>query len=161
MHTDRTCTRQDLIHLACEAMSERGLAPDFPPAVELELATLSGAPHDLDATVADLRTLPWRSIDNDDSLDLDQLTACESLASGAVCVRVAIADVDALVLRGSAIDAQACLNTTSVYTSVRVFPMLPERLSTDLTSLNVGQDRLALVTEMVVDAEGVLTSSPP
>jgi len=113
MHTDRTCTRQDLIHLACEAMSERGLAPDFPPAVELELATLSGAPHDLGATVADLQTLPWRSIDNDDSLDLDQLTVCESLASGAVCVRVAITDVDALVTE-MVVDAEGVVTGSSV-----------------------------------------------
>ncbi|MDL2338032.1 MAG: RNB domain-containing ribonuclease [Pseudomonadota bacterium] len=157
MHTDRKCTRQDLIRIAFEAMSERGLAPDFSPAVQLELAALSGAAHDAGPDVADLRALLWCSIDNDDSLDLDQLTFCEPRPSGAVRIRVAIADVDALVARGSAIDAHACINTTSVYTSARVFPMLPERLSTDLTSLNFNQDRLALVSEMVVDADGTIS----
>jgi exoribonuclease-2 len=103
--------------------------------------------------------LPWCSIDNDDSLDLDQLTASEPLAGGAVKVYVAVADVDVLVSKGSAIDEHARINTTSVYTSARVFPMLPERLSTDLTSLNAGEDRLALVTTMTVTDDGAVTQS--
>lgn len=159
MHTDRKYTRQDLIRIACEAMSERGLEPDFSPAVLLELAAISSAARDTGADVTDLRALPWCSIDNDDSLDLDQLTVCEPLSSGAMRVRVAIADVDALVSRGSAIDEHARINTTSVYTSARVFPMLPQRLSTDLTSLNFEQDRLALVTEIVVGADGNITDT--
>ena len=131
-------------------MEERGLEPEFPAVVQRELAAMGPLALDAAAGTVDLRTLPWCSIDNDDSLDLDQLTSCEMLAAGAVLVRVAIADVDARVAKGSAIDAHARLNTTSVYTSARIFPMLPERLSTDLTSLNPGQDRLALVTQMVV-----------
>jgi exoribonuclease-2 len=109
--------------------------------------------------VRDLTALPWCSIDNDDSLDLDQLTACGAMSGGVVKIFVAVADVDALVKKNSAIDAHARTNTTSVYTSARVFPMLPERLCTDLTSLNLQQDRLAIVTEMIVDADGSVLDS--
>ena len=134
-------------------MSERGLEPAFPAAVEQQLASITGPGSDADSRIRNLTALPWCSIDNDDSLDLDQLTACEVLTGGAVKIFVAVADVDALVKKGSAIDEHARINTTSVYTSAKVFPMLPERLSTDLTSLNPGQDRLALVTEMIVAAD--------
>lgn len=106
--------------------------------------------------IRDLRTLLWCSIDNDDSLDLDQLTYCELQQDGASRMLVAIADVDALVKKGSAIDGHARNNTASVYTSARIFPMLPERLSNDLTSLNDGQDRLAVVTEMVFSPDGLM-----
>ena len=138
-------------------MLERGLEPEFSPAVQRELAAFTQAASDTSGGVIDLRALPWCSIDNDESLDLDQLTVCEPLAGASVRIRVAIADVDALVQRGCAIDDHARINTTSVYTSARVFPMLPERLSTDLTSLNPHQDRLALVTEMVVTGDGQIT----
>ncbi len=158
MSTSRRYTRQDLARLASEAMTERGLEPDFPAAVQRELAALTGPARDMGPAVADLRALPWCSIDNDDSRDLDQLSVSETLDAGAVRIRVAIADVDALVAQGSAIDAHAQRNTTSVYTSARVFPMLPERLSTDLSSLNPGQDRLALVTEMVISADGQVSA---
>ena len=135
-------------------MTERGLEPEFPASVQQQLASIAAPGRDTDPQVRDLTALPWCSIDNDDSLDLDQLTACEVLAGGVVKLLVAVSDVDALVKKGSAIDAHAGFNTTSVYTSARVFPMLPERLSTDLTSLNPGQDRLALVTEMHVALDG-------
>ncbi|CAM3669022.1 RNB domain-containing ribonuclease [Roseateles saccharophilus] len=158
MHNPRHWSRADLARIACDAMLERGLVPEFPAAVERELAALGSAAPIAGPEVADLRSLPWCSIDNDDSLDLDQLSACEPLADGAVRIFVAVADVDALVPRGSAIDDHARTNTTSVYTSARVFPMLPVRLSTDLSSLNPGQDRLALVTEMVVDAQGDISA---
>ena len=85
----------------------------------------------------DLRHLLWASIDNDDSLDLDQLTVTEALPNKQVKLLVAIADVDAMVKKDSAIDEHARLNTTSVYTAGRIFPMLPEKLSTDLTSLSI------------------------
>ena len=134
-------------------MAERGLEPEFPAGVQQQLASIGGPGRDNDSQIRDLTALPWCSIDNDDSLDLDQLTACEVLGGGAVKILVAVSDVDALVKKGSAIDAHARVNTTSVYTSARVFPMLPERLSTDLTSLNPDQNRLALVTEMIVAAD--------
>jgi exoribonuclease II len=146
--------RSDLVRIATQVMLERGLEPEFPAAVQAQLGTITGPGRDDDARIRDLVALPWCSIDNDDSRDLDQLTACEPLADGAVKILVAVADVDALVAKDSAVDRHAWTNTTSVYTSARVFAMLPERLSTDLTSLNPGQERLALVTEMVVAKDG-------
>ena len=157
MNSQRRWTRHDLERIACDAMRERGMEPDFPNAVLRETAALAPVSAPVGKGLADLRALPWCSIDNDDSLDLDQLTCSEPLAHGAVRIRVAIADVDALVPRGSATDAHAQLNTTSVYTSARIFPMLPERLCTDLSSLNFHQDRLALVTSMVISADGEVT----
>ena len=140
-------------------MTERGLEPEFSARVDQQLSAINGPARESDADIHDHSALLWCSIDNDDSLDLDQLTACEPLAQGALRLWVAIADVDALVPQGSPIDEHALLNTTTVYTSARIFPMLPERLSTDLTSLNFDQDRLALVTEMVFDAHAVLSGA--
>jgi exoribonuclease-2 len=151
--------RADLNRIAGEAMIERGLEPEFPAGVQQQLSTIAGPGRDAGPLVSDLTALPWCSIDNDDSRDLDQLTACEPLAGGVVKLFVAVADVDAVVKKDSAIDQHAWVNTTSVYTSARVFPMLPERLSTDLTSLNPGQDRLALVTTMTVAADGSVEQS--
>ena len=149
----------DLVRIATEAMAERGLRPEFPADVEPELSAIPGPAKDDDPRIRDLTALPWCSIDNDDSRDLDQLTVCEVLEGGAVRMLVAVADVDSLVKKASAIDAHAHANTTSVYTSAKVFAMLPERLSTDLTSLNPGQDRLALVTEFVVAADASINGS--
>ena len=151
--------RSDLVRIATRAMLDRGLEPEFSARVEQQLSAIAGAARESKADIHDLTALLWCSIDNDDSLDLDQLTACEPLAQGAVRLWVAIADVDALVPQGSPIDEHALLNTTTVYTSARIFPMLPERLSTDLTSLNFGEDRLALVTEMVFDVDAVLSGA--
>ena len=151
--------RSDLIRIAIHAMTERGLVPEFSDRVEQQLATITGPGADNDAAIHDLTALLWCSIDNDDSLDLDQLTVSEALPGGAVRLWVAIADVDALVLQGTPIDHHASTNTTSVYTSAHIFPMLPERLSTDLTSLNAQQDRLAMVTEMVFNADASLAGS--
>ena len=151
--------RSDLVRIAIDAMKERGLEPEFPAPALRQLEAINGLVEDADPRIRDLTDLPWSSIDNDDSLDLDQLTACGQMGSEAVKIFVAVADVDVLVKKNTAIDQHARTNTTSVYTSARVFPMLPERLSTDLTSLNPGQERMAIVTEMVVDAEGVVTHS--
>ena len=140
--------------IARRAMRERGLSPDFSPAAAAEAASLARPASEMPPSVRDLRDLRWASIDNDDSRDLDQLSVAEPLAGGAVRVLVAVADVDALVRRGSAIDAHAQANTTSVYTAAEIFPMLPENLSTDLTSLGEEQDRVALVVEIVVAADG-------
>jgi len=128
---------------------ERGLEPEFSARVEHQLADITGPARELEPAIRDLTALPWCSIDNDDSLDLDQLTASEALPNGAVRLWVAIADVDALVKKDSPVDLHAQANTTSVYTSARIFAMLPERLSTDLTSLNAHEDRWAMVTEMI------------
>ena len=107
----------------------------------------------------DLTELLWASIDNDDSRDLDQLTVATPHSDRSVTILVAIADVDALVAKDSALDAHARHNTTSVYTSGDIFPMLPEKLSTDLTSLGEGQDRLAIVVEFVVAEDGAVLGS--
>ena len=147
----------DLARIATETMIERGLEPEFGAAVATELAAISGPGRSAAAQILDLRAMPWCSIDNDDSRDLDQLTACEPLGRGVVRIFVAVADVDVLVTKGSAIDDHARFNTTSVYTAARIFPMLPEQLSTDLTSLNPGQDRLAIVTTMVVNTDDSVT----
>jgi len=151
--------RADLIRIATLAMIERGLEPEFPARVERELTSITGPGSETGPDIHDLTSLLWCAIDNDDSRDLDQLTVCEPLDQGVVRLWVAIADVDALVKKGSAIDEHALTNTTSVYTSACIFPMLPERLSTDLTSLNFDQDRLALVTEMVFNADASLAGA--
>jgi len=140
-------------------MLERGLVPDFSPAAIAEANALEGPALEVGPSVRDLRGLPWASIDNDDSRDLDQLTVAEPLPSGDVKVLVAIADVTAAVEIGSAIDSHARTNTTSVYTAAQVFPMLPERLSTDLTSLGEGEERLAMVMEIIVAKDGRVTGS--
>ena len=160
MHAKHTTHhRGDLVRIAIHAMNERGLLPEFSQRVEQQLATITAPGVDNDPGIHDLTALQWCSIDNDDSLDLDQLTLSEVLPNGSVRLWVAIADVDALVPRDTPIDHHASTNTTSVYTSARIFPMLPERLSTDLTSLNAHQDRLAMVTEMVFNADASLAGS--
>ena len=156
--------RAILQRIAQRAMVERGLLPTFSAAVTDELRTMqkaasAGDSGDDASGVRDLVDLAWASIDNDDSRDLDQLTVAEALAGGTVRIRVAVADVDALVKAGSAIDTHARHNTTSVYTAAQIFPMLPERLSTDLTSLNPGEDRLAVVVDMVIGPSGSIESS--
>ena len=140
-------------------MVERGLEADFSPAAKAETDALRGPAHERGPGVRDLRHLLWCSIDNDDSRDLDQLSVSEPSTGGAVRILVAVADVDALVKKGSAIDGHARANTTSVYTAGAIFPMLPERLSTDLTSLNDGEDRLALVIDATVGRDGSVTAS--
>lgn len=151
--------KQELAELAVAAMHERGLEPEFPRAVLRQLEQIDAPGDAAGADVVDLTAMPWCSIDNDDSRDLDQITVSEMLDDGSVRIRVAIADVDALVGKDTPIDRHAQINTTSVYTSARIFPMLPEKLSTDLTSLNPGQERIALVTEMVFDAAGDMRRS--
>src|SRR5512143_3567232 len=146
--------------IARRAMLERGLLPDFSAEALAELDKLQGsATAGNDESMRDLTSLLWASIDNDDSRDLDQLTVAEALPDDKIKILVAIADVDSLVKNGSAIDDHACHNTTSVYTAAMIFPMLPEKLSTDLTSLNFNEDRPAIVIEMVLGADGSLQAS--
>ena len=140
--------RAMLLRLAKQAMTTRGLEPEFPPAALAEAQMLLAPSAPFGEGVRDLRDLPWCSIDNDDSRDLDQLSVALTGEDGSTRVLVAVADVYASVTPGTALDAHAAKNTTSVYTAPRTFAMLPERLSTDLTSLGVGVDRLAILIEI-------------
>ena len=151
--------KDELAELAVIAMRERGLEPEFNSAVRRQLDDIDGPGEDDAAGIVDLTGLLWCSLDNDDSRDLDQLTVSEPLPDGSVRILVAVADVDSLVDKDTPIDRHAQLNTTSVYTSARIFPMLPEKLSHDLSSLNPNQERLALVTEMVFHPDGRLLRS--
>ncbi len=154
MTTDNASTL--LARIATAAMLERGLEPEYPPEARRQAEALQLA---ADPGVRDLTDLPWCSIDDATTRDMDQLTVAETLPSGAVRILVAIADVDALVAKGTPIDDHARRNTTSVYTPARLFAMLPERLSTDLTSLVEGQERLAVVIAYVVAADGSIGES--
>ena len=152
--------RAILQSLAHRAMIERGLLPDFAAAALAELDRIQApAVATNGESVRDLTDRLWVSIDNDDSRDLDQLTVAEAMPGDKAKILVAIADVDALVKNGSAIDDHARHNTTSVYTAAMIFPMLPEKLSTDLTSLNLNVERLSVVVEMVMGADGSLQDS--
>jgi exoribonuclease-2 len=152
--------RDRLKSIARKAMVEHGLVPDFSKAVLAELDTIQ-EPTTLPeaAGLVDSRNVLWCSLDNDDSRDLDQLTAAEVLGNGRVKILIAIADVDAVVKKQSAIDMHAQKNTTSVYTASEVFSMLPEKLSTDITSLNFGSDRMAVVVEIEIAKDGSVLSS--
>ena len=151
--------RSILQSIAHQAMLDRGLLPDFSAAALAELGRLQVPAATAGEPVRDLRNLLWASIDNDDSRDLDQLTVAEAMPGDQIKILVAVADVDSLVKNGSAIDEHAHHNTTSVYTAAEIFPMLPEKLSTDLTSLNFNEDRLSLVVDLAVGADGSLQES--
>ena len=140
-------------------MTEAGFLPDFSVAAHTELQKIQKIDPAVKAPDKDLRGLFWASIDNDDSLDLDQLTVARALPDKTVGILVAVADVDALVKKGSSIDAHAKQNTTSVYTAGENFPMLPEELSTDLTSLNEMKDRPAMIIDMVISDAGEILKS--
>jgi ribonuclease R len=154
--------RAILQEIARRVMIERGLLPDFSAAAFAELsgirASVPGGPGTT-APAPDLKELVWCSIDNDDSLDLDQLTVAAAMPAGRVKLLVAVADVDALVEQGRAIDEHAGHNTTSVYTAAEIFSMIPEDLSTGLTSLKQGEERPAVVVEMVAGPDGAVLDS--
>jgi len=141
-------------------MTVSGLATDFPPEVLHEAQSLikTGNGNTTDGSVRDMREVPWSSIDNNESRDLDQVEYVERLPDGRLRLLIGIADVDMLVPKGSAIDRHAFVNTGSVYTPAIIFPMLPEQLSTDKTSLLEGQDRLAIVIELIITREGVVSA---
>ncbi|HET7632619.1 MAG TPA: RNB domain-containing ribonuclease [Gemmatimonadaceae bacterium] len=143
----------DLDAAARRIVARNGFEPVFPEAAMAQLSAMAG-PAAPTPDLRDLRHLPWSSIDNQESRDLDQAEVAERLPDGQIRLLVAVADVDVLVPKGSPLDAHAQTNSTSVYTGVRVFPMLPEKLSTGLTSLNENEDRVAMVIETVVDANG-------
>ncbi len=151
--------RSILQRIAQRVMLEKGLLPEFSGDALSELDKII-VPATIDSEqVHDLRNLLWASIDNDDSRDLDQLTVAEAMHTDEVKILVAVADVDSIVKSRSAIDDHAQHNTTSVYTAAEIFPMLPEKLSTNLTSLNFNEDRPAIVIEMVIGSDGSLKTS--
>ena len=153
MERDSRRHRADLKAIARRAMIDRGLLPDFSGEVMTEVRKITSPGIEKDPRIRDLRDLLWASIDNDDSEDLDQLTVAEPLSGGTVKLLVAIADVDAIVKKGMAIDGHARYNTTSVYTAAQIFSMLPEALSTDLTSLRQGEERSAIIIEIVIGGD--------
>ncbi|MEO8727240.1 MAG: RNB domain-containing ribonuclease [Acidobacteriaceae bacterium] len=146
----------DLKAAALAAVQQYGSAPGFPAGIAQQLASLASPPQPSAESAPDLRDLLWSSIDNDTSRDLDQIEFAQPLPDGSWKVMIAVADVDAWVAKDSPIDGHAAKETTTVFTGVQVFPMLPEQLSTGLTSLLEAQDRLALVTEFVVRTDGHL-----
>jgi VacB/RNase II family 3'-5' exoribonuclease len=148
----------DLIAAARQEMINEGFQPDFPPEAMRQLDALSaGSAPGSDANTRDLRALLWSSVDNDTSRDLDQAEVAERIPGG-IRILIAIADIDSDVPVGSPIDLHAAAQTTSVYTGVQTFPMLPERLSTDLTSLSQDADRPAVVVDIVVATDGSIPS---
>src|ERR1035441_58037 len=146
-----------LLQIATQAMRDKGFEPDYPPAALQQLSGIQEPSQGND--LKDLTGLLWCSIDNDDSRDLDQLTVAENPAGSSAKIYGGVADVDELVKRGTPLDEHARHNTTTVYTGVKTFPMLPEKLSTNLTSLNEKEKRMALVVEMNLDGEGQVASS--
>jgi exoribonuclease-2 len=149
-------TAFDLSSAAFTEMVRQGFHPDFPPGTDEQVAHIRSAPPPIPAAnVRDLRGLLWSSIDNDTSRDLDQIEFAERVEGG-IRVRIGVADVSSSVAKNSPIDQHASQQTKTVYTATRNFPMLPNELSTDLTSLNEDQDRAAMITEFVVDAQGNL-----
>ena len=160
MH-DNNPSHLDLQATAKQIMIEHGFEPDFPPQVPQQLASLKTSPPQVapDSIVRDLRSLLWSSIDNDTSRDLDQIEVVERASNGDVKVMVGIADVDAFVPKQTPIDQHAARETTTVYTGIKNFPMIPEELSTGETSLLENVDRLSVIIEFVVDATGNVKSS--
>lgn len=161
----------DLAAAAKQEMIDHGFDPDFARGTPEQLAAIrsrlssDGAPiaDEVESRdVRDLRNILWSSIDNDTSRDLDQAEFAERKdaegASSGVRVTVAVADVDSAVERNSPIDRHAASQTTTVYTGVKNFSMLPDELSTDLTSLNQNADRLSMVVEMTVAADGSISA---
>ena len=148
----------DLFTIAHQSLIEAGFAPDLNNSITEEIRSIA-ASEPSPSDVRDLRALLWSSIDDKKSRDLDQVEYAEALPDGGTKLFVGIADVDAFVPKGSAIDKHAAENCTSVYTGVKTFPMLPEELSTDLTSLNAAQDRFAIVTEMILGKDGTVKST--
>jgi len=150
----------DLQAAAKQTMVENGFEPDFPPKVQQQLEQLKAQSPQVvpSPDIRDLRNLVWSSIDNDTSRDLDQVEVAERLPNGETKVLVGIADVDVFVPKDSAIDVHAAKETTTVYTGVRTFPMLPEQLSTGVSSLGETEDKLSIVIEFVVGSDGIVHS---
>src|SRR5260370_19254701 len=157
---NKSVSHVDLQAIAKQVMLENGFEPEFPPPAQQQLSQLQAHPPRVaaDGNIRDLRNLLWSSIDNDTSRDLDQIEVAERQPDGQTKVLVGIADVDAFVSKSSPIDEHAAKETTTVYTGVRNFPMLPEQLSTGLTSLLENQDNLSMVIEFLVDQNGCVSA---
>ena len=151
--------RITLKQIARKAMISRGLVPDFPAALISELRKITSPATHKSTQSKDMRRLLWCSVDNDDSLDLDQLSYAEQLPENKFRLLIAIADVDALVIKHSNIDHYAGQNTATIYTVAEIFPMLPEKLSTDFTSMRMGEERCAVVVEMIIGHDGAVQQS--
>jgi len=156
---DANPSQLDLQATAKEIMQQYGFEPDFPTPISTQLANLGQLQASPSRDVRDMRNLLWSSIDNDTSRDLDQIEVADCASNGDVKVMVGIADVDAFVAKLTPIDQHAARETTTVYTGIRNFPMLPEQLSTGVTSLLENQDRLSIVIEFVVGPDGNIKSS--
>ena len=154
-------THLDLKAISKQVMTQYGFEPDFPPDIAQQLSQLKANPPKPTPSpdLRDLRNLLWSSIDNDTSRDLDQIEYAERSADGQIKILIGIADVDAFVPKDSPIDKHAAMETTTVYTGVSIFPMLPEELSTGATSLLENADKLSVVTEYLVGADGSVNSS--
>lgn len=150
--------KPDLAKLAEQVMQQRGLQPEFPKEALQQVSQINH-PAPISSQYVDLRSLNWCSIDNDDSRDLDQLTYAEKGPDNKIILWIAIADVDALVPKDSPVDVHAQINTTSVYTPAKIFSMLPEKLSTNLTSLNENEDRVAMVVKIQMNSTGEIENS--
>jgi ribonuclease R len=160
MTTEQMPSQRTLLRdIARHDLIIRGLDPDFSPSARAQLDGIHSAATSNGTTMRDLRGKMWCSIDNDDSLDLDQLTVSEETVNGTTRILVAIADVDAVVARGSPLDEHAQRMTTSIYTAAAIFPMFPEKLSTDLTSLSAHTDRCAMVIDMTIADDGSVTAA--
>ena len=156
--SNSSAAQVDLQTMAKQIMLEHGFEPDFPDAVVKQMASIQSRPPVASSGLRDLRGLLWSSIDNDTSRDLDQIEVVEQLSNGHVKVMIGIADVDAFVPKSCPIDDHAAKETTTVYTGVRDFPMLPEALSTGASSLLESQDRLAMVIEFTAAGDGTVSS---
>ncbi len=150
--------RQILKDIAHRVMLERGMLADFSEEAENQADAVFSAEVVMKEGIKDLTAMQWCSIDNDDSEDLDQLTTAVADGKGGTKVFIAVADVDSCVAKNSPIDMHAAANTLSVYTPAEIFPMLPMKLSTDITSLRLNAVRQAVIIEMTVDKEGLVVS---
>src|SRR5260370_21310342 len=157
---NKSVSHVDLQAIAKEVMVEKGCEAEFSAQAQQELSQLEGHPPEVaaDGNIRDLRNLVWSAIDNDTSRDLDEIEVAERQPDGQTKVLVGIADVDAFVPKSSPIDGHAAKETTTVYTGVRNFPMLPEQLSTGVTSLLENQDNLSIVIEFLVDQNGCVSA---
>lgn len=138
-----------------EVLESMDIVSAFPDDVLAEANAIPDAPSDQDLMGrVDLRKETTITIDGADAKDLDDAIHIKRLANGNVELGVHIADVSYYVTEGSALDREAAARGTSVYVTDRVVPMLPERLSNGICSLNPKVDRLTQSAIMEIDHQG-------